>query len=137
MSDAAGMMDNITMRELRGMVGRIDALCRQLEKTQNQQASQIAHLTSQLMSVGQTALTMQFWGNRLSSALNKGHPLGVAMPILGSVSLGIGRGLQAAAETQKLGEYIRSGEIQFGTEADKQRYAVEQALRMTFSFLGI
>jgi len=135
MSDASSMMDNITMRELRGTVMRLEMLFRQLEKTQNQQASQLAQITSTLINTGQSVMTMQFWGNQLSNALSKGHPLGVAIPVMGAVSMGIGRGLAAAQQTQKMGEAIRRGEIQFGTEADKQRYAVEQTMRTMANFI--
>jgi hypothetical protein len=135
MAEASGLMDNITMRELRGTVMRLEQLIRQIERTQNQQASQIAQITATLINTGQSVMTMQFWGNQLSSALEKGHPLGVAIPVMGAVSMGIGRGLQAAQQTQKMGEAIRRGEIQFGTEADKQRYAVEQTMRTMASFI--
>jgi len=44
MAEASSMMDNITMRELRGTVSRLEQLIRQLDRAQNQQASQIAQL---------------------------------------------------------------------------------------------
>jgi len=141
MAEAAGMMDNITMRELRGTVSRLEALIRQLDKVQNQQASQIAQLTSMVMNMGQSALSMQFWGNQMYNALENKHgisqALGVAMPLMSSITMGIGRGLTLAHESQMLGEKIKRGEIQFGTDADRMRWAVENGIRMTlFSIFG-
>ncbi len=139
MSDAEYQMDAISMREIRGTISRLEALVRNLEKVTGQQESKLAQMMTQLINIGQSTLGMQFWGNQMSSALEKGHfnPLGVAMPVMGAFSLGIGRGLQLAAESQKLGDAIRRGEIQFGTEADRQRWAIEQGLRMTlYSIFG-
>ena len=139
MSDVQYQMDNISMREIRGTISRLEALVRNLEKVTGQQESKISQIMTQLINIGQSTLGMQFWGNQMSASLEKGHfnPLGVAMPVMGAVSLGIGRGLQLAAESQKLGDAIRRGEIQFGTEADRQRWAIENGLRMTlYSIFG-
>ena len=133
MSDMS--MDNITMRELRGTVSRLEQLIRVIEKTQNQQASQIAQITATLINLGQSVMGMQFWGNQMSSALKRGHPLGVAMPVIGAVSIGIGKGLALAQQSQKISESIKRGEIQFGTDADRQRWAIENGLRMTLESL--
>ena len=137
MAEASSIVDNITLRELRGTVSRLEQLIRQLDKAQNQQASQIAQLTTMVINMGQSALSMQFWGNQMSSALENKHPLGVAMPVISAISMGIGRGLTLAHESQMLGEKIKRGEIQFGTDADRQRWAIENGLRMTlFSIFG-
>ena len=126
--------ESYSLRELRGTISRIDSLTQQLLRMQNQQASQIAQLSSQVMDVGQSAMGMMFWGNQMSRALEMGHPLGVAMPLMGALTLGISRGLTAANMTQALGKRIREGHIA-GDREGMARIAMEHSIKLMVGFI--
>jgi hypothetical protein len=113
------------LRLIRLTMSRLAGDMKKLSARQDSLEAQVAQLAQIGTQFAQTGLTMYFLGRVAATG-----PVGMAAAGGIAALTGVGRGLEVARETMLVGETVRTREVAFGTQADMQRYALDQSLRI-------
>jgi len=118
-----------SMGEVRRDISRLDSLLVRLQQTQDEQAKQILELAEKATSLGSEVLMLQVMGGQLAKAIEEKGALGAVGPVLGAVSSGAARGFTAADMTFRYMRMVERGQVMFGRDVDRERWAGEQGAR--------
>ncbi len=96
-------------------------------------------VSDKIAQVGQVSsdLVTQVSSLQFNVNLYQRGGFGRGTAILQSVTSGISRGLDAASMTKTISEQIKSGEIRFGSDLDRQEYVTREWGRILLAMFGI
>ena len=121
--------------QLNRALNRIERIARQLAELDGRYRELYTQIQSDSRFV--SSVSAEVASLKYNVSLLQRGGIGAGFSILGAITSGVSRGFEAAAQTKAIGERIERGYIKFGTDADRQRFAMEQTWRITLLHFGI